>query len=93
MKVLLSRILAAEKEREDNEMSQQRKELVGTGMRAEKVRTYNYPQNRVTDHQVNLTLKKLEQVMEGDMDEIVEALQNRDRENRKKQPLSFLKED
>ncbi|HJM68488.1 MAG TPA: peptide chain release factor 1, partial [Candidatus Babeliales bacterium] len=72
MKVLQSRILGAERERQENEMSQQRKELVGTGMRAEKVRTYNYPQNRVTDHQVNLTLKKLEQVMEGDMDEIVE---------------------
>ncbi|KKM80673.1 hypothetical protein LCGC14_1337570, partial [marine sediment metagenome] len=49
-------------------MSQQRKELVGTGMRAEKVRTYNYPQNRVTDHQVNLTLKKLDHVIEGDLD-------------------------
>jgi peptide chain release factor 1 len=93
MKVLQSRILAAQKEKEESEMSQQRKELVGTGMRAEKVRTYNYPQNRVTDHQVNLTLKKLDQVMEGSMDDIVNALQERDRTDRKKKPLSFLKTD
>ncbi len=84
MKILQSRILAAQEEKRMQEISQQRKELVGTGMRAEKVRTYNYPQNRVTDHQVNLTLKKLDHVMEGDLDEIVDALRIEERQERKK---------
>jgi peptide chain release factor 1 len=88
MKILQSRILAAQEEKQMQEMSQQRKELVGTGMRAEKVRTYNYPQNRVTDHQVDLTLKKLDHVMEGDLDEILDALRGEEREERKK---GFLK--
>ncbi len=84
MKILQSRILAAQEEKRMRETSQQRKELVGTGMRAEKVRTYNYPQNRVTDHQVNITLKKLDHVMEGDLDEIVDALRVEERQERKK---------
>lgn len=84
MKILQARILAAQEEKRMREMSQQRKEQVGTGMRAEKVRTYNYPQNRVTDHQVNLTLKKLDHVMEGDLDEIIDALRVEEREERKK---------
>lgn len=74
MKMLQSRLLMAHMEKEQQKASQQRKELVGTGMRAEKVRTYNFPQNRVTDHQVNLTLKKLDMVMEGDLQEIIDAL-------------------
>lgn len=83
MKILKSRILAHEMERHAQEQSQQRKEQVGSGMRAEKVRTYNYPQNRVTDHQVNLTLKKLDMVVEGDLDPIVTALREKDREERR----------
>lgn len=67
-------------------MRKQRKEQVGTGERAEKVRTYNFPQNRVTDHQVDLTLKKLDMVMEGDLDEIIDALMAKEREERKKNP-------
>jgi peptide chain release factor 1 len=74
MKVLKSRILAAQKEAHESEMSQKRKELVGSGDRAEKVRTYNFPQNRITDHQVDMTLKKLDMVMEGDLDELIQAL-------------------
>lgn len=74
MKVLQSRILLAQKEKQAAEMSQNRKSQIGSGMRSEKVRTYNYPQNRVTDHQVEVTLKKLDMVMLGQLDEIVDAL-------------------
>jgi peptide chain release factor 1 len=84
MKLLQSRILAAQMEKQQQELSKQRKEQVGTGERAEKVRTYNYPQNRVTDHQVDVTLKKLDMVMQGDLDEIIQALRAKDRESRKK---------
>jgi peptide chain release factor 1 len=64
-------------------MSKDRKEQVGTGMRSEKVRTYNYPQNRVTDHQVDVTLKKLDMVMLGDMDDIIDPLREKDRRDRR----------
>jgi len=57
-------------------------------MRAEKVRTYNYPQNRVTDHQVNVTLKKLDMVMEGQLDEIIQELMKKARQERKERILS-----
>ncbi|MEK7299988.1 MAG: peptide chain release factor 1, partial [Nitrospirota bacterium] len=56
------------------EIAQNRKSQVGTGERSEKIRTYNFPQNRVTDHRVGMTLHKLELVMEGDLDEFVQAL-------------------
>ena len=56
-------------------------------MRSEKVRTYNFPQNRVTDHQADITLSKLDMVIEGDMEEILQALRNKEREDRKKNPL------
>lgn len=85
MNVLKARILAAQEEKRMEEMSKERKSQVGTGMRAEKVRTYNYPQNRVTDHQVELTLKKLDRVMEGDLDEIVQELRKEEHEARKKE--------
>lgn len=83
MKILQSRILAAQVEKQEAEMSKERKQQVGSGMRAEKVRTYNYPQNRVSDHQVDITLKKLEQVMAGDLDEIIQALRQQERQSRK----------
>lgn len=85
MKVLRSRILASQKEKELQEQSKNRKSLIGSGDRSEKIRTYNYPQNRVTDHQVELTLKKLDMVMLGELDEIVEALQMLERQNRQAQ--------
>jgi peptide chain release factor 1 len=74
MRNLRSRILEAEKERQDSEIAQQRKSQVGTGDRSEKIRTYNFPQNRVTDHRVGLTLHRLDQVLQGDLDEIMDAL-------------------
>lgn len=89
MKLLQSRLLAAQIEKQEAEMRKKRKEQVGTGERAEKVRTYNFPQNRVTDHQVDVTLKKLDMVMEGDLDEIVDALMAKEREERKKNPALF----
>lgn len=89
MKQLQSRLLMAQIEKQEEEMRKSRKEQVGTGMRAEKVRTYNYPQNRVTDHQVNLTLNKLDMVMNGDLDDIIQALRIKAVENRKKQSVIF----
>lgn len=88
MKMLQSRLLASEKERHAQEIGKQRKEMVGRGMRAEKARTYNFPQNRVTDHNADITLKKLDYVMEGDLDEIIEALRVIDHEERRKLALS-----
>jgi len=85
MKVLRSRILAAQREKTLQEQSQNRKKLIGTGDRSEKIRTYNYPQNRVTDHQADITLKKLDMVMIGELDDIIEALQMLDRQNRQAQ--------
>lgn len=82
LKILQSRLLAHQIEKQQLELSKQRKEQVGTGMRSEKVRTYNFPQNRVTDHQVELTLSKLDRVIEGDLDEIIQALRQRDRQSR-----------
>lgn len=74
MKMIQSRVLAAQVAKSHAEQSGLRKEQVGSGERSEKVRTYNFPQNRVTDHQVDVTLKKLDMVMEGELDEIIDAL-------------------
>lgn len=87
LKMLQSRLVVAKREQEAQKRGAERKEMVGTGMRAEKVRTYNYPQNRITDHQVGLTLKKLDIVMTGELDEIIDALQKKEQEERRKQPL------
>ena len=83
MKVLRSRIITAQQQKQEAELSEHRKELIGRGMRAEKVRTYNYPQNRITDHQVEVTLKKLDIIMTGQMDDIVEALMQHERYERR----------
>lgn len=74
MRTLRARIVDAEREKHEAEIAQSRKSQVGTGERSEKIRTYNFPQNRVTDHRVGVTLHKLELVMEGDLDEFVQAL-------------------
>lgn len=85
MKVLQSRLLEAEKERKEAEMSAQRKQQVGSGERSEKIRTYNFPQNRITDHRIDISLMKLDLVMQGDMADVVEPLIAWDREERRKQ--------
>ena len=74
MRTLRARIMEAEREKQEAEIAQNRKAQVGSGERSEKIRTYNFPQNRVTDHRVGLTLHKLEHVLAGDLDELVEAL-------------------
>ena len=75
MKVLRSRLYELEIEKKDKERAQDRKSQVGTGDRSERIRTYNYPQNRVTDHRIGLTLHKLEQVLEGTaLDEMIDSL-------------------
>ena len=74
MKVLASRILAAERERQSNEQSADRKAQVGSGDRSERIRTYNFPQGRVTDHRVNLTLYSLDRFMDGDIEGMIDAL-------------------
>ncbi|QQR48675.1 peptide chain release factor 1 [bacterium] len=84
MKVLQSRIYEAERQRRDAEMSAQRKEQIGSGDRSEKIRTYNFPQNRITDHRIDVTLKKLDLVMEGDLNDLLEPLIDWDREQRRK---------
>jgi len=79
MKVLRSRLLEAEIERHDKEMSNKRKLMVGSGDRSDKIRTYNFPQNRITDHRIGLTLYNLSQIIEGDLDELIEKLKMTDR--------------
>lgn len=76
MKILRSRILEVERERAAREHSDIRKNMVGTGDRSERIRTYNFPQGRLTDHRIGLTLYQLPEVMEGKIDEILAALQN-----------------
>jgi peptide chain release factor 1 len=74
MRTLRTRIGDAEREKQEASIAQQRRSQVGTGERSEKIRTYNFPQNRVTDHRAGLTLHKLDRVMEGDLDDLVNAL-------------------
>ena len=74
MKVLRTRLYEAERERLHNERAGARKSMVGSGDRSERIRTYNFPQGRVTDHRINLTLHRLPEILEGDMDELIGAL-------------------
>jgi peptide chain release factor 1 len=74
MQVLRSRLFDMERQRADNLRSADRKSQVGSGDRSERIRTYNFPQGRITDHRINLTLYKLDRMMEGDIDEVVNAL-------------------
>ncbi len=74
MEVLKARLYQAEQERQDAEVGNERRSKIGTGDRAEKIRTYNYPQNRVTDHRIGYTTNTLDRVMDGDLDGIIEAL-------------------
>jgi peptide chain release factor 1 len=74
MSLLKSRLLAAEREKQASRQAQSRKLQVGSGDRSERIRTYNFPQGRVTDHRINLTLYKLDDVMNGNLDELIRAL-------------------
>jgi len=74
MSLLQSRILSAEQDKQSKEIAASRKLQVGSGDRSERIRTYNFPQGRLTDHRINLTLYKLESVMEGELDQVIEPL-------------------
>ena len=74
MKMLRTKLLDIKQQEQDEKISSDRKLQVGTGARSEKIRTYNYPQGRVTDHRIGLTLYKIDQILNGDLDEIVDAL-------------------
>jgi peptide chain release factor 1 len=79
MRILRARLLAAEQERQAAEQSNARRAQVGGGGRSEKIRTYNYKENRVTDHRIGLTVHKLDQVLDGDLDQLVDAMVEADR--------------
>jgi peptide chain release factor 1 len=76
LRVLRSRLYQLAQEEQANSIASARKNMVGSGDRSEKIRTYNFPQNRLTDHRINLTLYQLDRIMDGDMDEIFNTLNN-----------------
>ena len=76
LSLLQAKLLASEQERQQAEQTAQRRLLVGSGDRSERIRTYNFPQGRVTDHRINLTLYKLEEVLQGDLDQVIDPLVN-----------------
>lgn len=78
MKILRSRVFEFYEQQAQSEVDAERKSTIGTGDRSERIRTYNFPQGRVTDHRINLTVHKLEQVLNGEIDEIIEALRMQD---------------
>ena len=82
MIVLRSRVMVLEAEKKQRETGVERNSQIGTGDRSEKIRTYNYPQNRVTDHRINLSLYSLDKIMAGDMNELIAALKDHDRQIR-----------
>jgi peptide chain release factor 1 len=79
LRVLRARLYERERERQQRELSQVRRSQIGSGERAEKIRTYNYPENRVTDHRIHRTVHQLDRVLEGDLGEFTEALADDDR--------------
>ncbi|MGI6510564.1 MAG: peptide chain release factor 1 [Erysipelotrichaceae bacterium] len=82
LKIITARVYDEYKRIEDQEKGEVRKSQVGTGDRSEKIRTYNYPQNRITDHRINYTIQQLDRVMEGKLDDIIEALLDADQKAR-----------
>ncbi len=84
MAVLKARLYQAEQEKQDQEVGNERRSKIGTGDRAEKIRTYNYPQNRVTDHRIGYTTNNLDRVMDGALDDIIDALITEDLQRRLK---------
>ena len=88
LRVLRARLYEMEEKKKHEERSQERRSQIGSGDRSERIRTYNFPQNRVTDHRINLTLYKLEEILQGELDEIIEALKLNAREEYLKRELS-----
>ena len=84
MRLLRSRIYQMEKEKQDKELAQERKSQVGSGDRSEKIRTYNYPQGRITDHRIGLSIYQFDNFLNGDLDEMIDNLIATDRAERLK---------
>jgi len=82
MNMLRAKLFAAKQAEQDEKISSERRLKIGTGERSEKIRTYNYPQNRVTDHRIGFTIQKLDRVMEGEIDEILNALIDADQQDK-----------
>ena len=82
MKILASKLLEKKREEQDSRIAAERRSQVGSGDRSERIRTYNFPQGRVSDHRINLTLHKLEQILAGDLDELIDALVTADQAER-----------
>ena len=82
LRVLRARLFDLAQQEHHDKIAKERKSMVGSGDRSEKIRTYNFPQSRVTDHRIGLTLYKLDQVMEGDLSELVTALRRAERDTR-----------
>ena len=82
MQMIRAKVHAFYQEKEDAKRANERKLKVGTGERSEKIRTYNYPQNRVTDHRIGFTINQLDRVMEGELDPILDALIHFDQEQK-----------
>ena len=78
MLMIRTRVLDAIIQKQESERHKERQSKIGSGDRSEKIRTYNYPQNRVTDHRIGLTIQSLDRVMEGEMNTVVESLINED---------------
>jgi peptide chain release factor 1 len=79
LRVLRARLYELERQRQEAELSAARRSQIGGGERSEKIRTYNFPENRVTDHRIKLTVHRLEAVLDGDLDDFTEALTSEDR--------------
>ncbi|MBM4447721.1 MAG: peptide chain release factor 1 [Chloroflexi bacterium] len=88
MSVLRSRLLDIERRKQEEKITLERRSQVGTGERAEKIRTYNFPQDRVTDHRVNLTLRNLPRFLEGELDELIDTLVNSSQERQLEEQLA-----
>ncbi len=82
MRILRSKLYEMEMRRQMEELGATRRSQIGTGERSEKIRTYNFPQNRVTDHRINKTVYRLEEVLDGDLDEFIEELAAQDQAER-----------
>jgi len=88
MSVLRARLLNIEQRKQEEEITEQRRSQVGTGDRAEKIRTYNFPQDRVSDHRINLTLRNLPRILGGELDELIDALATSDQVKRLEKQLA-----
>ncbi len=82
LRVLRTNLMELRQAQDHQKRSEERRTLIGSGDRSDRIRTYNFPQNRLTDHRIGLTVHKLDQIMQGDLDDVVNALVQFDREER-----------